>query len=137
MGVFSYASPRGISILTGSVHLSDILVHFIPKISRKVFESSWAAKLETAEAKRFGGFILRAHEEFRSLHDQYPLRIFLFGFASKTISERLRILAAVCPTHCLGSHMKKLPFGSFFICEPTRIRTSVNGFGDRYSTTEL
>jgi len=25
----------------------------------------------------------------------------------------------------------------FFVGGPTRIRTSVNGFGDRYSTTEL
>ncbi len=39
-----------------------------------------------------GIFNERRRGEFLSLHEQYPFRIFLFGFASKTIAERLDLI---------------------------------------------
>ena len=65
-----------------------------------------------------------------SLQEQYRFSIFYFAWLIKYLKNLFESWGDIVKT--------KVPKDtSFYQCGPTRIRTSVNGFGDRYSTTEL
>ncbi len=83
-------------------------------------------------------FSFCGHEEFRLLHNQYTLWIFLFASLQNYLARSSNPRRSVPQTPLGPAHIQKTSQRGFlYVCGPTRIRTSVAGFGDQHSTTEL